>query len=162
MNNNRYIHKQGRYFSPAILFFAFCAFAFPIYIFFYFQDASFLFLSPIAALFFVPSQSFEVDFSNKQCRDCTRFFRSEWGEWESLAHIKHITVKTQTMKLTYEEDERRIEKYIVYFYSQDRQNIEVDEFYELDKAFDIAFKISNGLGIKVWDATSRPGRYIVA
>lgn len=125
----------------------------------------------IGALLFIPAIgaflhkiNLEVDFENKRMREATKLWKMTWGEWEELPELEYLSVFKAKVSRTYNgrftSSKDNYEVIQVNVITAENKKIKLFQSQDVDKAYNVAKQYALMLGIDVWDATTKEGRWL--
>lgn len=107
----------------------------------------------------------EVNFNDRKYRMITAFGPQGFGEWEPLPPVKCVSIfKTQLVSSTYGRSNASIttrQNVIqVNLATEQNKRIRLFETENMDEAFAFGQEVAQKLELKLWDATTKEGRWV--
>lgn len=120
----------------------------------------------LAAFGLITYQSgIEVDFTAQTYRLVTAFGSKGFGDWKPFPPIKCVSVfKTNLVSTTYGRSNASIttrnEVIQVNLATEQNERIQLHETENMDEAMTFAKDVAQKLNLKVWDATTKEGKWV--
>lgn len=121
-------------------------------------------LAAVAAILY--QSGIEVDFENKKYRLGTYFGPLDFGSWENIPPLKYVSVfkanmvTVATRYATGGSVNPSKEVIQVNLITEQNRRINIFQTKDVKQAFDLASKYASQLGLDVWDATTKEGKWM--
>lgn len=119
----------------------------------------------ISVLVILYQSGIEVDFENRRYRETNNFGPIVVGSWEPLPPLQYVsvftatkvTVATSNTGRTVDPSERVLQVNLI---TKNNRRIKLYEGKDRERAFDLAKRYAPRLGLDVWDATTKEGKWL--